>query len=60
MRFADGTALFDHYFIKLGFLDGWRSIASAEDLTAVEEELNRRGEVSLTIPMACFEGVRSQ
>lgn len=59
MRFADGTALLDHYFIKLGFLDGWRSIASAEDLTAVEEVLNRRGEVSLTIPMACFEGVRN-
>ncbi|WP_020389853.1 class I SAM-dependent methyltransferase [Kribbella catacumbae] len=58
MRFADGTALFDHYFIKLGFLDGWRTIATAEELTAVEEEFNRHGEISLTIPMACFEGVR--
>jgi SAM-dependent methyltransferase len=58
MRFADGTALFDHYFIRLGFLDGWQSIASPEELAAVEAELNRRGEVSLTIPTACFEAVR--
>lgn len=59
MRFADGTALFDHYFIRLGFLGGWQSIASVEQLAAVERKLNRRGEVSLTIPMACFEAVRS-
>jgi arsenite methyltransferase len=58
MRFADGTALFDHYFIRLGFLEGWQSIATAEELAAVEQELNRRGEVALTIPMGCFEAVR--
>jgi SAM-dependent methyltransferase len=58
MRFADGSALFEHYFIRLGFLEGWQSIASPEDLAAVEAELNRRGEVSLTIPMACFEAVK--
>lgn len=26
MRFRDGTALLNHYFIKLGFLDGWKSV----------------------------------
>jgi arsenite methyltransferase len=57
MRFADGTALFNHYFIRLGFLEGWQSIASPETLAAVEAELNRRGELSLTIPMACFDAV---
>lgn len=59
MRFADGTALFNHYFVQLGFLEGWRSIATAAELTAVEKKLNERGEVILTIPMACFEAIRS-
>jgi len=58
MRFADGTALLNHYFIKLGFLDGWLAIAGQEALDAVEQELNRRGEVSLTVPAACFEAVK--
>ncbi|MEV8373584.1 class I SAM-dependent methyltransferase [Kribbella sp. NPDC056861] len=57
MRFADGSALFNHYFIRLGFLEGWQSIASPETLAAVEDELNQRGEISLTIPMACFDAV---
>lgn len=55
-RFADGTALLNHYFIRLGFLDGWLEVAG--DLTAVEQELNRRGELKLTIPAACFDAVR--
>lgn len=55
-RFADGTALLNHYFIRLGFLDGWLELTG--DLTAVEQELNRRGEVSLTIPAACFDAVK--
>jgi arsenite methyltransferase len=59
MRYADGTALVDHYFIQLGFLDGWQAIAGPEVLEAVEQELNRRGEVTLTIPTACFDAVRS-
>ncbi|TDU88490.1 methyltransferase family protein [Kribbella voronezhensis] len=58
MRFADGTALLNHYFIKLGFLDGWLAIAGQEVLDAVEQELNRRGEVSLTVPAACFDAVK--
>jgi len=59
MRFADGTALLEHYFIRLAFLDGWQSIAGPDVLTAVEHELNRGGELSFTIPMACFEALRS-
>ncbi|TCN44251.1 ubiquinone/menaquinone biosynthesis C-methylase UbiE [Kribbella orskensis] len=57
-RYVDGTALFNHYFIRLGFLDGWQTVAGDEVLVAVEEELNRRGGVTLTIPAACFEGVK--
>lgn len=59
MRFADGTALLSHYFIRLGFLDGWLAIAGQEALDAVEQELNRRGEISLTVPAACFEAVKT-
>ena len=55
MRFADGTALLNHYFIRLGFLDGWLAIAGQEALDAVEHELNQRGEITLTIPAACFD-----
>lgn len=58
LRYVDGTALFDHYFIRLGFLEGWQAVAGDEVLAAVEEELNRRGEVTLTVPAACFEGVK--
>ncbi|ADB30671.1 Methyltransferase type 11 [Kribbella flavida DSM 17836] len=59
MRFADGTALLDHYFIRLGFLDGWLDAVGPEALHATEQQLNRRGELTLTIPAACFTAVRS-
>ncbi len=63
MRFADGSALLRHYFIRLGFLPGWKSIVPPqiieEVFTSLEQRLNslsaKQGELSLTIPMACFE-----
>ena len=66
MRFLDGSALLRHYFIKLGFLEGWKSVLAAADQPAVfarlEENLNRlaegRGELLLTIPMAYVEATR--
>ena len=62
MRFADGSALLRHHFIRLGFIKGWKSIAAADSLPAtfdkLEQKLNavaqERGELALTIPMACF------
>jgi ubiquinone/menaquinone biosynthesis C-methylase UbiE len=54
MRFASGTALMQHYFIRLGFLDAWQAVAP-EGMPALEEGLNRRGELRLTIPMAYVE-----
>jgi ubiquinone/menaquinone biosynthesis C-methylase UbiE len=59
LRFADGTALLNHYFIRLGFLDGWLAIAGQDGLDAVEQELNRRGEVTLTVPAACFNATKA-
>jgi FkbM family methyltransferase len=63
MRFADGSALLRHYFVRLGFMPGWKAVAppDAIDKTfdALERNLNavarERGDLSLTIPMACFE-----
>ena len=63
MRFADGSALLRHYFIRLGFLDGWRSVVTPdterEIFGALEAGLNRlareRGDLTLTVPLAYVE-----
>lgn len=59
MRFADGTAFFNHYFIKLGFLDGWKAVVEPprqrEIFADVMARLNAGGEVRMTIPMAYVE-----
>ncbi|HSP95121.1 MAG TPA: methyltransferase domain-containing protein [Thermoanaerobaculia bacterium] len=63
MRFADGSALLRHYFVKLGFLDGWKSVVEAErreDVFArLEGKLNQasrlRDGLELTIPLAYVE-----
>ncbi len=64
MRFGSGTALLNHYFIKLGFLDAWKAIVpgrEAEMFLRLRERLddvaNEAGELSLTIPMAYIEAV---
>jgi arsenite methyltransferase len=62
-RFVDGSALLRHHFIRLGFLQGWKSVAPLDSVTstlvALEQRLNtvaaRLGELSLTIPAACVE-----
>jgi SAM-dependent methyltransferase len=62
MRFASGTALLNHHFIKLGFLGGWKSIAAGDEVavfSALRDRLDahaaRAGELRLTIPMAYIE-----
>lgn len=66
MRFADGTALFRHWFMRLGFVEPWANVLPQEEvepvLDAIEERLNAiaasEGEVSLTVPFACIEATR--
>jgi arsenite methyltransferase len=68
MRFLDGSALLEHYFIRLGFLDGWKGVLPPEEqeeaLSHLEANLNAlsesRGELALTIPMAYVEAVRME
>lgn len=67
-RFVDGSALLRHYFVRLGFLQEWKTIAPAESVDAVfaalEDRLNKlaaeRGELSLTIPAACIHARRPE
>ena len=67
MRFADGGALLRHSFIKLGFLDDWKSVVEIERrgevFARLEENLDRaarrRGALDLTIPLAYVEAVPS-
>ena len=66
MRFADGRALLAHWFVRLGFVAGWRSVVPepegdrvldlvADRLDAVAAE---QGALELTVPMACVSAVR--
>jgi hypothetical protein len=65
-RFVDGSSLLRHYFIRLGFVPAWKSIApewAAEaTFAALERRLNtiaaQRGELSLTIPAACIQACK--
>ncbi len=62
MRFADGSALLRHHFIRLGFVPGWKAVAAPGSLEKTFEMLERRlnemarehGNLALTIPMACL------
>lgn len=64
LRFADGSALLRHYFIRLGFVSGWKAIVGEDPglLQRVFSELERRlnraaaeqGELALTVPIACL------
>jgi len=65
MRYADGTSLLRHYFIRLGFLTGWKGVVDRLDVPIVFAELERRlnkraqvyGSLDLTVPIACFTAV---
>ena len=67
---GDGAALLNHWFVRLGFLDGWlgilRPLADEAKTRAVFAEIKQRlndtaraaGELSLTIPMLYVEAER--
>lgn len=63
MRFLNGSALLNHSFILLGFMDGWKAVIPDNDrvnfFTKLELNLNNyaenKGELKLTIPMIYIE-----
>jgi arsenite methyltransferase len=64
MRFANGTALLNHYFIKLGFLDGWKKVVPGHERDvfarlrdALDDAAACNGELRLTVPMAYVEAM---
>ncbi len=67
MRFLDGTAMLNHYFVKLGWLSSWLELVPAElhlqVFPLLEQKLNtyaaQNGNLVLTVPMAYIEGVKS-
>jgi hypothetical protein len=62
-RFSSAEALFEHGFFRLAFIPPWHALVREEERKAVFDELEARlearavaeGELSLTIPFACFD-----
>jgi hypothetical protein len=65
-RFSSAEALFEHGFFRLAFIPPWQALVREEERKAVFDELEARiearavaeGELSLTIPYACFDCAR--
>ncbi len=63
LNFTDGTTMFNHFLIQIGFLESWKAIIKEEDWEKIfkklEEELNifsqRKKELSLTIPWVSID-----
>ncbi|MBX2992560.1 MAG: methyltransferase domain-containing protein [Bacteroidetes bacterium] len=61
MQFLDGTSLFNHYFMRLAFVQPWQDIVK-HDAPSVYERLQhnlnqlalQNGGLKLTIPFACI------
>ena len=64
MKFLDGSAFLNHYFVKLGWLASWKALLPEAEMTAIfaalEQNLNTfsiaSGGLALTVPMAFIEG----
>jgi arsenite methyltransferase len=62
INYADGSAMFNHFLIKLAFLPAWKEIVPVEKhpsvFSAVEKRFNETahhsGQITLTIPYATF------
>jgi ubiquinone/menaquinone biosynthesis C-methylase UbiE len=68
MRFADGSTLLRHHFIRLGFLPDWAEVCPAdrreEIFELLEQRLNalasRAGALSLSVPMLCIQALKPE
>ena len=65
-RFADGSALLNHWLSRVGFIDGWRSVVEPADedevFALLEQRLNAlansAGELRMSVPMAYVQAVK--
>jgi arsenite methyltransferase len=63
MKFADGTAFLEHYFIRTAFRNAWEEITPDPEIyRAVEEDLNRLASsaegITMSVPYACYDCVK--
>lgn len=61
-RFIDGTAMLNHFFIKLSFLDSWKKITGVHTpkiFTLLEKEINKKaektGNFTMSVPFATID-----
>jgi arsenite methyltransferase len=67
LPFADGSALFGHFFVRLAFLQPWKDVVPPADtdraFRQLEASLNRiaedAGGLRLTVPFLCISAVRT-
>ncbi len=65
-HFADGTAMFNHYFIRMAFMDSWVKLLPAEYVDelfeVVETRLNeialRAGGIKLSVPFVVINALK--
>ncbi|MCC6725046.1 MAG: class I SAM-dependent methyltransferase [Saprospiraceae bacterium] len=66
LRYATGTAFFNHFLTVIGFLPGFRSIVAKEDelkvFALLEKRLNEQanwdGELKMTVPILYVEAIK--
>ncbi|MBI5217565.1 MAG: class I SAM-dependent methyltransferase [Bacteroidia bacterium] len=62
LRYVNGSAMLNHYFIRLAFLENWKKIIVSDVgkiFTEAENRLNKlseeKNELKLTVPFVCFD-----
>jgi arsenite methyltransferase len=66
-RYANGSAFFNHFFIREAFMKAWNSIIPPKSASLVfdkiENRLNRiageQGELVMSVPFVCFDCVKT-
>ena len=66
MKFVNGSAFLNHYFVKLGWLASWKELVpepeQSNTFQQLEDNLNaysaKTGTLTLTVPMAFIEGTK--
>jgi ubiquinone/menaquinone biosynthesis C-methylase UbiE len=65
-KFTDGSAMLNHYFIRLAFMDSWKKILPADKVEPVFEKVELRlneksrllGGMKLSIPFALINAIK--
>ena len=66
-KFSTGTAMLNHYFIRLAFMDSWIKILPENRLeqifdtieTQLNEQANKLGGIKLTIPFVLINAIKN-